>query len=143
MKQWIWSFLMVVLPLRHLYLTSSFGYRVHPLTGKNTMHCGIDLRADLDTVYAVINSRVAEVGHESVLGIFIRITNGPFCFTYGHLAMPFVCKGDTVAAAMPLGISGATGRVTGPHLHFAVQFQHRYIDPLAFLLAAVKIISNP
>jgi len=143
MKYAFCSLLIVCLPLRHLSLTSPFGCRVHPLTGIYTLHAGVDLRADLDTVYAVIDSRVEAVGNDPVLGTFIRITNGPFCITYGHLAIAFVGNGDSLAVAQPIGISGASGRVTGPHLHFAVQFHRRYIDPLEFLAAAFnKFLTN-
>ena len=128
---------MLVLPLRHLQVTSAFGNRVHPITGIYCRHNGIDLRAGYDTVYAVMDSRVSETGHNPSLGIFIRTSNGPFLITCGHLSECFVRRGDSVAVGEKLGLSGATGRVTGPHLHFAAQFKHRYIDPLAFLAAYI------
>ncbi len=143
MKQFLCLLTIVSLPLRHLSLTAPYGYRIHPLTGSYTMHTGVDLRADFDTVYAVLNSSVSSVGYDSVTGIFIKITNGPLDVTYGHLSECFVSRGDSVLVGEPIGISGATGRVTGPHLHFAVQFRHRYTDPLAFLSAAYQQISKP
>jgi murein DD-endopeptidase MepM/ murein hydrolase activator NlpD len=138
MKQFIYLLAMVSLPLRHLCLTSPYGVRVHPLTGSYTVHTGVDLRACFDTVYAVLDSRISSITYDRALGLSIKITNGPLCATYGHLSQFFIGKGDTVLAGQPLGISGSTGRVTAPHLHFAVQFQSHYIDPLAFLLAAVS-----
>lgn len=138
MKQFIWPLFIVILPLRHLSLTSAFGYRIHPLTGDHAWHAGVDLKADHDTVFAVMDGHITSAGNDPLLGTFLRITSGPFCFTYGHLNEAFTIKGNSVAAAMPIGISGATGRVTGPHLHFAVQFSGRYIDPLEFFEAALK-----
>lgn len=138
MKQVLFGLITLCLPLKRISLISPFGYRVHPLTGIYAMHAGVDLRANYDTIYAVLNSHVSAIGYNPVIGIFIKITNGPFCITYGHLSQYFVTRGDSVLASMPLGISGATGRVTGPHLHFAVQFRGHYIDPLAFLSAAIK-----
>ena len=143
MKQLLYSLIIVSLPLRYLTLTSPFGYRKHPVTGIECIHAGVDLRANYDTVFAVISSHVSAIGYNPALGLFIKITNGPFCITYGHLSECFVGKGDSVAVACPLGVSGATGRVTGPHLHFALQFHRRYIDPLAFLSAAYQQISKP
>jgi len=142
MKQFLCLPTLVSIPLRHLQLTSSYGYRVHPVTGAYGMHKGIDLRADFDTVYAVSESRVSLIGYDRTIGMFIKIENGPLCITYGHLSQVFISKDDSVSAGEPLGLSCSTGRVTGPHLHFAVQFQYRYIDPLDFLSAAVKIITN-
>lgn len=135
--------LMLALPLRHLQVTSAFGNRIHPITGNYQLHAGVDLRADYDTVFAVMDSHVFATGYDPALGLFIKIVNGPFLITYGHLSERFIVKDDTVIATEPLGVSGATGRVTGPHLHFAVQFNCRYIDPLAFLSAAYQQISKP
>jgi murein DD-endopeptidase MepM/ murein hydrolase activator NlpD len=132
----ILSLLILALPLKHLQVTSAFGNRLHPITLTYRRHDGVDLRANYDTVYAVMNSRVEAVGYNPALGIFIIINNGPFCVTYGHLSECFVSKGDSVTVTGSLGISGETGRVTGPHLHFAVQYGQHYINPLKFLLLA-------
>ncbi|WP_183573780.1 M23 family metallopeptidase [Mucilaginibacter sp. X5P1] len=132
----------VGLPLRHLFITSGFGNRVHPVTGSYGFHYGIDLRARSDTVLAVLDGRVENAGYNLFLGIFIRISSGPFTITYGHLSQCFVCIGDSLATGSPMGVTGSSGRVTGEHLHFAVQFFHRYIDPLTFLTAAEKISNH-
>lgn len=125
--------LSLALPLRHLQVTSAFGNRLHPLTGDYRFHAGVDLKADYDTVYAIFNSRVAATGYHPELGLFIKIKNGPFVTSYAHLSRFLVSAGDSVVPGEALGISGATGKVTGPHLHFAVQFKQQYIDPLKFL----------
>lgn len=127
------------LPLRHLSQTSGFGNRVHPLTGKYNFHAGIDLRARRDTVFAVLAGRVKAAGFDRLLGIYIGLNHGEFQSSYGHLSQLLVLPGETVAAGDAIAISGATGRVTGPHLHFSVQFRHRNIDPLRFLLDIQKI----
>ena len=130
------------LPLKHLKVTSGFGNRIHPVTGCYAFHAGIDLRSHKDTVLSVLDGRVENTGFDALLGIFITIKSGPFLITYGHLSQCFVNKGDSLTAASPLGISGASGRVTGEHLHFAVQLFQRYIDPLTFLTAAEKITNH-
>jgi len=130
------------LPLKHLQLTSSYGNRIHPVTGIYAFHAGVDLRARSDTVFAVLPGIVEVEGFDPYLGIFIRLRNGNFQTIYGHLSRLFVFKGDTVSSETELGITGSTGRVTGEHLHFEVKFHGTPIDPLAFLIALIKRINN-
>ena len=142
MKQILCSLLIAGLPLRHLSLTSPFGYRIHPVTGKYSFHAGIDLRARSDTVFAVLPGIVEAEGFDPFLGIFVRLRHGEFQTIYGHLSQLFVFKGDTIPPNGTLGITGSTGRVTGEHLHFEVKCNGRPIDPLAFLLVIIKRINN-
>ncbi|QEM03695.1 M23 family metallopeptidase [Mucilaginibacter rubeus] len=128
----------VSLPLKKLRVTSSFGNRIHPLTGKDCFHEGVDLRAQRDTVYAAFSGRVVSIGYHPLIGIFIKIQNGPFCAIYGHLSMCLVATGDSLAGGVPIAISGATGRVTAEHLHFSIRYYNWYINPLNFLSAALK-----
>jgi murein DD-endopeptidase MepM/ murein hydrolase activator NlpD len=121
------------LPLRHLTLTSGYGYRVHPVTGKFSFHSGIDLRAHQDTVFAVMPGLVGHVGYDPVTGVHIRLVSGDFTLLYGHLSQVFVLAGDSVGACSPLGISGSSGRVTGEHLHFSIAFRQVPVNPLLFL----------
>ena len=125
---------LMALPLRHLHLNSAYGYRMHPVTGKYAFHNGIDLRAGRDTVFAVLDGVVSAASYDRLLGIYIRLDHGDFQSTYGHLSQLLVLPGDTVSAGDPIAITGATGRVTGSHLHFSIQFRHRPIDPLRFLI---------
>lgn len=121
------------LPLQHLKLTSGYGYRLHPITRKYTFHSGIDLRARHDTVYAVMHGRLAFVGYDALTGVKLRLASGDFSFLYGHLSQVFVLPGDYVRPGAPLGITGATGRVTGEHLHFGVTYHGLPVNPLLFL----------
>jgi murein DD-endopeptidase MepM/ murein hydrolase activator NlpD len=127
------------LPLKNLHLTSGFGYRLHPLTGRYAFHRGVDLRALNDPVYAVLDGIVSGTGYDRSLGIYIRLDHGDFQSLYGHLSQFFVSPGDTVQAGEVIAFSGATGRVTGPHLHFGIAFHHRNIDPLTFLMNIQKL----
>lgn len=133
---------LVYLPLRHLQLTSGYGYRLHPLTGRYAFHQGIDLRARSDTVFAVLSGKVEASAYEHLLGFYIRLDHGDFQTLYGHLSQLFVLEDDSVVAGMPLGITGHSGRVTGEHLHFAVSYRHRAIDPLKFLTLLTNFNSN-
>jgi murein DD-endopeptidase MepM/ murein hydrolase activator NlpD len=116
-----------------LRLTSGYGYRTHPVTGKYTFHAGVDLRANQDTVFAIMDGSVSATGYNDFLGIYIRLDHADLSSSYGHLSQIFVGAGETVTAGEPIGITGATGRVTGEHLHFSLQYRQQYIDPIKFL----------
>lgn len=121
------------LPLRHLRVNSGFGGRVHPVSGKYRFHAGVDLKARSDTVFAIASGLVIAAGYDHRLGYYIRIAHGELESLYGHLSVIGVSPGDSVAVAEQIGLTGATGQVTGEHLHFALSYQHHSIDPLAFL----------
>jgi murein DD-endopeptidase MepM/ murein hydrolase activator NlpD len=121
------------LPLRHIYLNSGFGYRLHPIDGKVRLHAGIDLFARHDTVFAIMDGTVTACRFDQRLGLYVRVAHAAgWQSTYGHLSQWLVLPGDSVQAGQPLGLSGATGSVTGEHLHFAISFNHQAIDPLVF-----------
>lgn len=127
----LWS--IVCLPVKTLHVTSSFGYRIHPVTGIYAFHNGVDLRANHDTVYAIVDGCVSTAGYEPVIGLNIHIEHGTVSSIYGHLSQMFVMPRDSVFAGQPIGITGATGNVTGEHLHFAIRCGSHYIDPIQFL----------
>jgi murein DD-endopeptidase MepM/ murein hydrolase activator NlpD len=134
----LWLICCVCLPLRHLKITSGYGYRIHPITGEYKFHSGIDLRARSDTVYAVLPGVVSATGYDNLLGIYEKLDHGDFETTYGHLSQLFFLKGDTVVAGTPLGVTGSTGQVTGEHLHFTVRCLGHPVDPLCFLMIIIK-----
>jgi len=131
----------VCLPLKKLSVTSSFGYRIHPITGKYTFHSGIDLKANFDTVYAILPG-IVKAGYDNLLGIYIIIEYGDLKLIYGHLSQLFIMPGDVVESGVPIARSGATGRVTGPHLHFGVRYRQQCLNPLKFLHQILIINSN-
>lgn len=128
----------VCLPLKSLNVTSPFGYRIHPLTGKVEYHNGVDLSANYDTVYAVLHGIVQSIRYDSSLGIAVNLQHGEITTIYGHLFKPLVNVRDTVDAGQPIAISGTSGRVTAAHLHFSVRYQKRYLNPLNFLYQILK-----
>lgn len=122
------------LPLRRLQLTSSFGYRIHPLSRLWQRHGGIDLSARSDKVFCVLAGVVEKTAYDPALGIYVRVRHSnELLTTYGHLSRPWVSFGDKLSAGQPIGITGATGRVTGEHLHFAVLLNGMLCDPLRLL----------
>ncbi|WP_345955246.1 M23 family metallopeptidase [Mucilaginibacter sp. PAMB04168] len=124
---------LLALPLRHMVLTSGYGYRVHPVTGQFCFHSGVDLQARHDTLFAVMPGHVAFVGYDRLTGLHIRLASGDFTLLYGHLSQVFVLAGDSVNSYTPLGITGSSGRVTGEHLHFSVSYRQVPVNPLLFL----------
>jgi murein DD-endopeptidase MepM/ murein hydrolase activator NlpD len=117
-------------------LSSTFGRRVHPVTGKLSLHGGIDIAVPAGTWVAaaadgevVVASR--NVGHYGT-AVFIDHKNG-YTTHYGHLSSINVRVGQKVKARQLIAKSGATGRVTGPHLHFTIKKNDRFLDPLKFL----------
>ncbi len=122
------------LPLRCLRQTSGFGWRVHPITGKFQFHKSVDLAARHDTVFSILNGTVSGIGYNSLIGNYILIAHpGDVQSLYGHLSVIAVLPDEQVTAGQAIGITGATGRVTGEHLHFSIKYHGRELSPLAFL----------
>ncbi|MCL2390892.1 MAG: M23 family metallopeptidase [Endomicrobia bacterium] len=117
-------------------LTSTFGKRKHPMTGKSSMHGGIDIAVPEGTwVGAAADGVVifagSDAGHYGT-AVFIDHKNG-YVTHYGHLSSVNVKSGQKVKAHQLIAKSGSTGRATGPHLHFTVKKGDKSIDPLKFL----------
>jgi murein DD-endopeptidase MepM/ murein hydrolase activator NlpD len=128
------GYLNLRLPLKRLRQTSGFGWRVHPITGKFQLHKGIDLAARHDTVYSILNGIVTTIGYNGFIGNYIIINHPDDVQSiYGHLSIISVLPDEQVMAGQAIGITGATGRVTGEHLHFSIKYQGRELSPLAFL----------
>jgi len=125
--------LIVFLPLEKLRVTSGFGPRVHPITGKQDFHQGVDLSARASAVFSIMDGLITKTGSTAILGNFVRISHGEFESVYVHLSMVLAKEGETIVAGSIIGISGNTGRSIGEHLHFGVSYRGRMIDPLDFL----------
>lgn len=124
----------VTFPLKSFVLTSTYGPRKHPVTGEGAkFHYGIDLRAFYQPVYSVMDGEVVNVGYGPVIGNYLRIKSGDFILTYGHLSLALVAPGQQVRVGEAVAISGKSGRVTGPHLHFGVNYAGQAVNPLRFL----------
>lgn len=110
-----------ILPLKG-GLTSKFGYRKHPILGIWAMHEGVDLVVDVGTpVYATGDGVVSYVGHRGRYGLLVEIDHGfGYVTLYAHLSKAFVREGQKVKRGDRIGLSGATGLVTAPHLHYEV-----------------------
>jgi murein DD-endopeptidase MepM/ murein hydrolase activator NlpD len=121
-------------PARTRY-TSSFGAR-RIYNGKSrSVHQGLDYSAPMGTEVMASNSgRIAIARDMYFEGGFIVIDHGESIFTlYMHLSEFLVNEGATVDKAAPIAKSGSSGRATGPHLHFGVQWQGVYVEPSTLL----------
>jgi murein DD-endopeptidase MepM/ murein hydrolase activator NlpD len=121
----------MVMPLAKSVMTSSYGYRVSPISGTWKFHPGIDLAAPIgSTVYACKGGQVSTVDYNSTYGNFIILCHdGGMTSVYAHLSKVLVKKGDTVSAGSVIGLVGTTGASTGPHLHFEVRVNGSPTDP--------------
>jgi len=122
------------LPAKNTRVTSQFGMRVHPVTGEVKGHLGTDLAAATGTnVYAIDDGKVIRASEYGTGGeaVFIQHKSNVVSM-YLHLSEYKVRKGDNVKKGDIIALSGATGRVTGPHLHFQIEVNGTPVDPLKF-----------
>lgn len=116
-------------------MTSGFGYRIHPITGKRSFHYGVDIGAPLNSdIVSFANGTVEFIGYNSVYGnyLFIRHANGILTF-YGHCSSISAVEGQLVNAGDVVAKIGTTGWSTGPHLHFEVRSGDTILDPTNYL----------
>jgi murein DD-endopeptidase MepM/ murein hydrolase activator NlpD len=98
-------------------------------------HSGVDLKAESGTPVAAINSgRVVLTGEHFFNGLFVVVDHGGAIQSmYFHLDKILVQQGDQVTRGQTVGLLGATGRATGPHLHFGIRINGARIDPVQFM----------
>jgi murein DD-endopeptidase MepM/ murein hydrolase activator NlpD len=121
-------------------VTSRMGDRFDPIDGHHSHHAGIDLAAKTGTpVVAAGAGKVVRAGEASGYGNLVVVDHGNGTQTrYAHLDRIDVKVGDTLDAGQALGAAGATGRVTGAHLHFEIRQDGEPVDPAAMLKAAAR-----
>ena len=118
-------------------ITSKFGPRVSPFTGKKALHAGIDIGSPRGTeVRAPSAGKVVIAAYDARMGKFIRIDHGfGIETTYGHLSKMKVKYGQKVKRGDLIGLVGSTGKFsTGPHLHYQVAVNDRVVDPVQYIL---------
>lgn len=129
-KEWIDRYMSVSYPLRNIEVTSGYGNRTDPFTGKKSCHEGVDLRAAHgEEAYAMMFGKVCKVGSDKRSGNYVSIRHGDFTVSYCHLSEPLVRKDEFVYAGTPVGLTGSTGRSTGPHLHITLKRGRKKINP--------------
>lgn len=116
-------------------LVSGFGVRFHPLLGARKMHTGVDWAAPMGTpIMAAGNGLVEEAGRKSGYGNYVRIkhANG-YQTAYGHISRfaPGLQPGVKIRQGQTIAYVGCTGLCQGPHVHFEVLVNNRFVDPMS------------
>ena len=116
-------------------ITSGFGYRNHPFTGKRKFHCGLDIGANIDTeIHASGDGKVIFSGWKGPYGNMIVLAHDKSYITvYAHNSKHLVKAGDHVERGDIIALSGKTGAVTGAHLHFEIRKGITPLNPLRIL----------
>jgi len=125
-------------PVDTTWSASSFGWRIDPITGMQAMHEGIDFISDVGTpIFAAAGGLVTVAEFHHQYGQMIEIDHGNnFITRYAHASKLLVKAGDVVRRGRKIAEVGATGRTTGPHLHFEVRYRGAAQNPARFLQAA-------
>lgn len=116
-------------------ITSGYGWREHPVEGGEKFHRGVDLKADVGTpVLAFAAGMVEYIGESDSYGQYLQLRhdNGVATF-YAHCSKLCVQQGQTVEAGEKVAESGATGEVTGPHLHFEMTKDGVRLNPAYYI----------
>lgn len=122
-------------PVESGWLSSKFGKRTDPFSGKQDYHKGVDFAGkEGSNVIAVGDGVVSWAGERSGYGNLIEITHGSGYVTrYGHNKKFLVAEGNKVAKGEAIALMGSTGRSTGPHVHFEVLKNNKRVNPAKFL----------
>ena len=117
------------------WVSSEFGYRLSPFTGRRAMHHGIDIAARTGTpIIAPANGAVEFVGTNGGYGNTIIVRHGGGLATmYGHLQASLVHEGQMVRRGQKIALLGNTGRSTGPHLHYEIRLNGVPVNPRRYL----------
>lgn len=120
-----------VMPVKNARITSRFGYRTNPISGRYGFHTGLDLAAPEGTVAAAaFYGTVEQTGESDVWGKYVLMRHSDRLETYYcHLSEIYVSEGSVIRQGETVGLVGSTGWSTGPHLHFEVRIGGVRVDP--------------
>lgn len=127
-------------PVQKGWVSSAYGMRTDPITGKRAWHNGIDIAATLGSpVMAIAAGVVTFAGEKSGYGKMIEINHGNDVTTrYGHHDTLKATTGDIVRKGQIIGEMGSSGRSTGPHVHYEIFKKGRSVDPSVFIHRAPR-----
>ncbi len=131
-------------PMEHYYVSSPYGPRKHPVTGKYRMHHGIDLAGTWqENISVSADGTVVFAGYHGSFGKVIRIKhNYGIMTTYGHLAKINVRRGDLVSEGQIIGKMGRTGKVKGAHLHYEISVNGKSQNPATYIKIGRNLLSR-
>jgi murein DD-endopeptidase MepM/ murein hydrolase activator NlpD len=134
-------------PVSGARLTSGFGMRKHPLLGYSKMHMGVDFGAPPGTpIKASGNAVVEYAGRAGAYGNMIRLKHaGGYETLYAHMSRlaENMAVGAKVNQGQIIGYVGATGRATGPHLHYEVRLNQKPVNPMKLTVAGGRQLQGP
>ena len=121
-------------------VTSPFGERIDPVNGSKSFHNGTDIGVpSLTPLMAAHNGRVKRQSQDSMSGNYVILDHGLGLTTvYCHMTQASVVEGARVKRKEVVGLSGATGRVTGPHLHYILRINDKNVDAAKYGESPVK-----
>lgn len=127
-------------PVKKGYMSSRYGWRSDPITGKRSMHTGLDFAGKTGSaVVAVASGVVSWTGKNSGYGNVVEISHGDGLITrYAHNKENLVVSGDLVRKGETIALMGSSGRVTGPHVHFEVYKNGRTVDPSTYIHRTIR-----
>ncbi|MDG2045970.1 MAG: M23 family metallopeptidase [Halioglobus sp.] len=123
------------MPVKGGYMSSRYGWRADPITGKRSMHRGLDFAGKTGSdIVAVASGVVSWAGRNAGYGNMVEISHGNDLVTrYAHNKENLVVAGDVVRKGDTIALMGSSGRVTGPHVHFEVYKNGRAVDPSSYV----------
>ena len=141
-KQTQWSQTPSIFPVNGR-LTSLFGMRLHPITGQNIFHEGLDIANKTWTpIVSSADGIVTFVGWEQYFGRIVVVTHNSSGFrsAYAHLQKTAVSEGQVIKRGEMVGYLGNSGRTTGPHLHYQVYKWDKLVNPLDYIVPADCVV---
>ncbi|MCL2344164.1 MAG: M23 family metallopeptidase [Firmicutes bacterium] len=115
--------------------SDGFGFRLHPIEHVVKFHYGVDLAVNSGTdIHAFADGTVATVGQDAGYGNYVIVSHADgYSSLYAHCSKVLVSAGQAVSEGDVIALSGATGEVTGPHLHFELRHDGVYLNPGYYL----------
>jgi murein DD-endopeptidase MepM/ murein hydrolase activator NlpD len=134
-------------PVNNAIMRSGFGARRHPILGYVKMHTGVDWATPYGTpIFASGNGVVEKVGPEGGYGKYVRIKhNNGYETAYGHMSAfaKGMEPGKRVRQGQVIGFVGSTGQSTGPHVHYEILVNGRFVDPMRVKLPRGRSLDGP
>jgi murein DD-endopeptidase MepM/ murein hydrolase activator NlpD len=121
-------------------ITSSFGWRVDPITGRWALHQGADIAGKKGIpILAPTEGLVCKTSQEANLGYLLTIDHGNgYVSSYGHLDSFAVKEGDWVQEGQLIATLGSTGKSSGPHLHYELRYWRQLVNPAIHTMAILQ-----
>ncbi len=131
-------------PMKNYYISSGFGSREDPITGRHASHQGLDfVGPEREKVLSPSGGKVILAGAFSDYGNAVVIDHGMGITTrYGHLSAVKVKEGQIVKKGQVIALQGSTGRSTGSHLHYEVRYRNTPLNPKKFLEAGDSLFND-